>query len=97
MGELEIIIERKDGRRTVYRGEAEWITDEVRMRLIEGEAVPGYDPEAAMSLEFHAAICRGHCREAGLETTERWNGEFQGGRGQVSEGNIPCEMLPCGT
>jgi hypothetical protein len=80
MGTLEIIIERKDRPRTVYQGEAEWFTDQVAMVLLEGPAVEGYDPANAMSLEFHAAICRGHCWNAGLETTEKWSGEFVGGR-----------------
>jgi hypothetical protein len=79
MGTLEIIIDRKDGPRTVYRGQAEWITDRVTMERVEGPDLPGYQPETPRGLEFHAAICRGHCWKSGLETQENWGGEFEGG------------------
>lgn len=79
-GTLEIIIARENGAATVYYGEAEWRTDEVTMALLAGPPLAGYDPAEPGDLEYHAAICRAAAWQQGLETEERWQDGFKGGR-----------------
>lgn len=79
MGTLEITIRYDDGQRTVYRGEAEWITDRTTMELVEGPPVPGWQPEIPRGIQIQAALCRAAVWDLGLDTEEIWSGEFAGG------------------
>jgi hypothetical protein len=73
---LTLVIARPDGSETIYCGEAEGFLDPVAMRLVSGQPLPGYDPDAPNSLQFHAALCRAAAWDQGLETKECWEEPF---------------------
>jgi hypothetical protein len=79
-GKLKISISRDDGGTIVYKGEAEWRTDQVLMQRVSGRPLDGYDENFPGDLEFHAAMIRSAALEKGMDTEETWSGEFAGGR-----------------